>query len=68
MITKVISQPIASAMYGMVSGASIAPTVAPELKILVAKPRSFLGKYSAVVFIAAGKLPDSPMAVLPVPQ
>ena len=38
----------------MVMGAASAPTVAPALKILVAKALSFLGKYSAVAFIAAG--------------
>ena len=36
--------------------------VDPALKIDVAKARSFLGKYSAVTLIAAGKLPDSPTA------
>src|SRR5690606_18539167 len=46
----------------MVNGAANAPTVAPALKILVANPRSFFGKNSAVAFIAAGKLPDSPIA------
>ena len=43
-------------------GAAKAPTVAPALKILVAKARSFLGKNSAVAFMAAGKFPASPMA------
>ena len=46
----------------MVRGASKAPIVAPELKILVEKARSFFGKYSAVAFMAAGKLPASPIA------
>ena len=46
----------------MVAGAARAPTDAPELKIDVAKARSFLGKYSAVTFMAAGKLPASPSA------
>ena len=32
------------------------------MKIEVAKARSFLGKYSAVTLIAAGKLPASPAA------
>src|SRR3546814_15092454 len=62
MITKEASQPYAAAMKGMVNGAANAPTVAPALKMLVANPRSFFGKYSAVAFIAAGKLPDSPIA------
>ncbi|OAV72993.1 hypothetical protein Barb7_03019 [Bacteroidales bacterium Barb7] len=44
------------------TGAVNAPTVAPALKMLVEKARSFLGKYSAVAFMAAGKLPASPSA------
>jgi hypothetical protein len=36
--------------------------LAPELNIPVANDRSFLGKYSAVTLIAAGKLPASPNA------
>ena len=47
---------------GMVTGAMSAPTEAPALNIEVAKALSFLGKYSAVVFMAAGKLPASPRA------
>ena len=46
----------------MVKGASKAPSCAPALNTLVAKARSFLGKYSAVTFMAQGKLPDSPTA------
>ncbi len=46
----------------MESGAIKAPIDAPALKILVAYARSFFGKYSAVTFIAAGKLPASPKA------
>ena len=42
------------------SGARIAPTLAPELKIPVASERSLCGNHSATVLIAAGKLPDSP--------
>ena len=59
---KAVSQPHSSAMTGTVSGARIAPTLAPELKMPVANARSFFGKYSAVALIAAGKLPASPMA------
>ena len=59
---KAISQPILFAKSGIVSGAASAPTDAPALKIDVAKARSFLGKYSAVTLIAAGKLPASPVA------
>ena len=57
-----ISHPTAFAMSGMVAGAARAPTLAPELNMDVAKARSFLGKYSAVTFMAAGKLPASPSA------
>ena len=46
----------------MVAGAIRAPIEAPELKIDVAKARSFFGKYSAVTLMAAGKLPASPRA------
>ena len=46
----------------MVAGATRAPTDAPALKIEVANARSFLGKYSAVTLIAAGKFPASPRA------
>ena len=49
-------------IQGTVRGTKIAPIVVPELKMPVAKDLSFLGKYSAVAFIAAGKLPASPMA------
>src|SRR5690606_2177024 len=61
-MTNEASQPYAAAIHGMGKGAARAPTVAPALKILVADPRSFFGKNSAVALIAAGKLPDSPMA------
>ena len=57
-----ISHPKCFASTGMVSGAAKAPTEAPELKIEVAKARSFFGKYSAVTLTAAGKLPASPRA------
>ena len=59
---KDISQPNDFAINGIVIGAAKAPTVAPALKILVENARSFLGKYSAVVLIAAGKFPASPTA------
>ena len=62
MMMKAISQPICSASTGMVSGAARAPTEAPALKMEVARARSFLGKYSAVTLMAAGKLPASPVA------
>ena len=38
----------------------MAPTLAPELKMPVASERSLCGNHSAVVLMAAGKLPDSP--------
>ncbi len=50
------------ASSGIVAGATRAPTEAPALKIEVANARSFLGKYSAVTLMAAGKLPASPSA------
>ena len=59
-IKNVNSHPQCEAIHGTVSGASKAPIFEPELKIPVAKERSFLGKYSAVALIAAGKFPDSP--------
>src|SRR5690606_19034477 len=59
---KDISQPQWAAIIGMLNGANRAPTVAPALKILVAKALSFFGKNSAVALIAAGKLPASPSA------
>ena len=46
----------------MVAGAIRAPIEAPALNMDVANALSFLGKYSAVVLMAAGKLPDSPIA------
>ena len=38
----------------------MAPTFVPELNTPVASARSFFGNHSVTVFIAAGKLPDSP--------
>src|SRR5436305_13867159 len=46
-------------MKGTASGAKIAPTFEPELKMPVARARSFFGNHSATVLIAAGKLPAS---------
>ena len=62
MMMNAISQPHARASNGMVAGAANAPTEAPLLNIEVEKARSFLGKYSAVTLMAAGKLPASPSA------
>ena len=57
---KAHCQPKWSAIQGTVSGATIAPTLEPELKMPVASARSFFGNHSATVLIAAGKLPASP--------
>ena len=62
MMMNANSHPQALASSGMVSGATSAPIDAPALKMEVAKARSFLGKYSAVTLMAAGKLPASPKA------
>ena len=47
-------------MAETIIGAAIAPTVDPELKIPIAKARSFLGNHSATVLTEAGKFADSP--------
>ena len=62
MMMKASSQPKHFASDGIVSGATSAPTDAPELKTDVANARSFFGKNSAVTLMAAGKLPASPSA------
>ena len=62
MMMKAACQPHSSAITGTVIGARMAPILAPELKMPVAKERSFFGKYSAVALMAAGKLPASPSA------
>jgi hypothetical protein len=46
-------------MAGISAGATIAPTLVPELKSAVAKARSRFGNHSATALIAAGKLPPS---------
>src|SRR5258706_6412776 len=61
-ITKAAPHPQCTLIHGTVNGARIAPTFEPELNIPVARDLSFFGKYSAVAFIAAGKLPASPKA------
>jgi hypothetical protein len=40
----------------------MAPIFEPELKMPVARARSFFGNHSAMVFTAPGKLPASPKA------
>ena len=67
---KAHCQPQNSAIKGTVNGATIAPILAPELKIPVARALSFLGNHSATVLIAAGKLPASltPRALRAIPK
>ena len=57
---KAACQPKCTVTQGTMSGARIAPTFAPELKMPVASERSLCGNHSATVLMAAGKLPDSP--------
>src|ERR1017187_352476 len=49
----------ASTRTGTTAAGSMLPTLAPELKMLVARARSFLGNHSATVLIQAGKLAAS---------
>jgi hypothetical protein len=58
---KAHCQPQLMRIQGTVNGASIAPIFVPEFHIPVANDLSFLGKYSAVALIAAGKLPAHQM-------
>src|SRR5215467_2193006 len=53
-------QPRLMAIHGTTIGVMIAPTLVPALKIPVASARSRDGNHSAIVLMAAGKLPDSP--------
>src|SRR5262245_44223815 len=57
---KAHCQPYVTVIHGTTSGATTAPTFVPELKIPVARARSFLGNHSATALIDAGKLPASP--------
>ena len=56
---KAACQPHFTAMIGTMSGARIAPTFEPELKMPVASARSRRGNHSATVFTAAGKFAAS---------
>ena len=56
-ITKAACQPQVNAMTGTSHGARIAPTFVPELKMLVANARSFLGNHSAMDLMARRKIP-----------
>src|SRR5687767_13344249 len=47
-------------MRGTSNGVARAPIFVPELKIPVARARSFFGNHSATVFMDAGKFPASP--------
>src|SRR5947209_19397429 len=53
-------QPYLTTWNGTKSGAAMAPTFEPLLKMPVASARSFFGNHSATVLMAAGKLPASP--------
>src|SRR6267378_1118313 len=53
---KVERQPQSEAIQGAMSGV----TMAPALKMPVAKARSFLGNHSATDLMLAGKTPASP--------
>lgn len=57
-------------MKGTLSGTTIAPMFAPELKMPVASTLSFLGNHSAVALMAAGKFPasENPSAALAAPK
>jgi len=57
---KAQRHPWLSAIIGTKYAAAKAPTFVPALKIPVANARSRRGNHSAVVLMAAGKLPDSP--------
>src|SRR6185503_2241773 len=58
--TKADRQPQVKAIQGTMAGATMAPTLAPELKIAVAKARSLRGNHWATVLMAEGKFPPSP--------
>src|SRR6185437_11653440 len=58
--TKANGHPHLTVTHGTIRGATIAPILAPALKIPVANARSRRGNHSATVLMAAGKLPDSP--------
>src|SRR3569833_3246320 len=58
--TNAVCQLYAPSSQGTSIGATTAPMLAPELNNPVAKARSRLGNHSATLFMAAGKLPDSP--------
>jgi hypothetical protein len=47
-------------MAGISAGATIAPTLVPELNSAVASARSLRGNHSATALMADGKLPPSP--------
>ena len=47
-------------IHGTTSGVMSAPMLVPELKMPVARARSFFGNHSATALIDAGKLPASP--------
>ena len=57
---KADCQPQVLASQGTTAGATMAPTLVPALKRLVANARSRLGNQSATALMAAGKFPPSP--------
>ena len=48
-------------IIGTIINATTTPIAVPELKIPVASALSFFGNHSETAFIAAGKLPASPI-------
>src|SRR5580765_1251772 len=57
---KAACHPNLYANGGIIAGATNAPTLAPELKMLVANALSRFGNQRAAALIAEGKFPDSP--------
>ena len=53
-------QPHRTLIHATTTGASMAPTLVPELKIPVASARSFFGNHSATALMLAGKTAASP--------
>src|SRR5215472_5544495 len=58
--TKDPRQPQRALIKLTATGASMAPTFVPELKIPVASARSFFGNHSATALMLAGKTAASP--------
>jgi len=58
-----LASPKITMMGATILGATMAPTVEPELKTPVAKALSFFGNHSAMVLTAAGKFPASSLQI-----